>query len=76
MTHLCWDFKLFNHSELKEHANAGFDEAKLRDREVTEGEQVQALSVDVVSRRAGCFLNKNTKTSMNHSTLQKVQVAT
>lgn len=29
MTDLCWDFELLNHSELKEHANAGFDEVKL-----------------------------------------------
>lgn len=59
MTHLCWDFELLNHSELKEHANAGFDEVKLWDGEVAEGEQVQVLTIDVVSGRAGSFLKQN-----------------
>lgn len=57
MTDLCRNFKLFNNSQLKEHADAGFDEVKFWNWEVTEGEQVQILSVDIVSRRAGCFLN-------------------
>lgn len=58
-THLWGNFKLLNHSELKEHANAGFDEVKLGDGEVAEGEQVQILAVDVVSWRAGSSLNRN-----------------
>ena len=59
LTHLCGNFKLFNYSELKEHANAGFDEVKFCNGEVTEGEQVQVLSVDVVSDRAVCSLHKS-----------------
>lgn len=62
-TYFCGNFKLLNNSELKEHANAGFDEVKLGDGEVAEGEQVQALSVDIVSWRAGSFLNKKTRDS-------------
>lgn len=40
MTHLCGNFKLFNNSELKEHANAGLDESVLGNGEVAEGEGV------------------------------------
>lgn len=69
--HLCGNFELLDHSELEEHANAGFDEVKLRDGEVAEGERVQVLSTDVVSWRAGSFLNRNMprfkeKTYVNH----------
>lgn len=59
MTDLCWDLELLHHSKLKEHANAGFDEVELCDGEVTEGEQIEALSVDIVGRGAGSFLNRN-----------------
>lgn len=59
MTNLCWNLELLHHSKLKEHANAGFDEVELCDGKVAEGEQIEVLSVDIVGRRAGSFLNRN-----------------
>lgn len=70
LTHLCRDFEFLNYSKFKEHANASFDEVKLWDREVAEGEQVQTLSVDILCFRAGPFLKNRAqfmqKTSANH----------
>lgn len=71
MTHLWGNFKLFDNSQLKEHADAGLDEVELCHREVTEGEQVQALSIHVVSYRAGCSLHNKHHVEDKHSALHR-----
>lgn len=57
LTYIWGNFKLFDNSQLKEHADASLDEAVLCHREVAEGEQVQALSIHVVSYWAVCSLH-------------------